>query len=167
MMQIWKAVVGFESIYEVSNDGAIRNKKTLRQLKQHPDKNGYLRVPLCDSGTEKTVPAHRVVLFAFVPNENIALQCNHKNGIKYDNRIENLEWVTGKENVNHAYQVLKAFIPKGVQRSNHKLTESDVLEIRRICETKIRGTFKRLASVYNVRASTIQKIYHRQKWKHI
>jgi hypothetical protein len=103
-MEIWKDIIGYEGLYQVSNLGRIKSFHNGEKiLKCKTDKDGYLEVTLCANGNHKYMRVHRVVLNAFNPltNEN-EFQVNHKNGVKNDNRIENLEWVTYSENVLHS-----------------------------------------------------------------
>ena len=97
--EIWKLVVGFEQ-YEVSSEGRIRNARFNKVLT--PWKRGdYLSVDLYKNGRGIHYDVHRIVAIAFCPNLNGSMVVNHINSNKYDNRPENLEWVTFKENLSH------------------------------------------------------------------
>lgn len=97
--EVYKAVKGFD--YEVSNTGQVRNVKTGRILKQQIERNGYCRVCLCKNGFRKLFLVHRLVAYAFIPNPNNLPEVNHKDECKTNNRLDNLEWCTGKYNVNY------------------------------------------------------------------
>ena len=103
-MATWKNLQ--DNRYEVSDNGDIRNKKTGRILKQSPNKHGYSRVSLSNgAGNIPTIIfPHREVAKAFIPNPDNKPEVNHKNTNKMDPRKDNLEWVTSKENTNHAIQ---------------------------------------------------------------
>lgn len=86
--------------YEVNINGEIF--KNGKSVKQYTDKYGYLRVNVTISGVTKLKLAHRIIAEVFIPNSENKTQVNHVNGIKTDNRVENLEWVTLYENRAHA-----------------------------------------------------------------
>lgn len=118
MKEVWKKINGFED-YQVSNFGYVKSyrkdKKNGCLLKLHrsgvhtvhEEKYGaYLCVELRNDNEEKTFKVHRLVAMAFLPNPNNLPQINHKNGIKSDNRVENLEWCSSFDNVFHSTNIL-------------------------------------------------------------
>jgi hypothetical protein len=104
---------------------------------------------------------HRLVADAFIDNPNMKPVVNHINGIKHDNRVENLEWCTQYENDLHAKITGLLNPPKGENHPLSKLTNEDVIHIR---ESKQNGC--ELAKKFNVPRSTITKIRKHYAWKH-
>ena len=92
--------------YEVSNQGRVRNAHTDKVLRPRKRPNGYLDLMLNYKGQAKRCYVHKLVATAFVEGWREGLEVNHKNGVKTDNRAENLEWVTASENQRHAHDVL-------------------------------------------------------------
>ena len=105
MKEIWKPVIGFEGIYEVSNLGNIaslnyrgRNKRGLLKPKPH---NGYYGITLCKEKQKYDFLVHRLVADAFIPNPDNFPQVNHIDENKRNNIVSNLEWCTAKYNLNY------------------------------------------------------------------
>lgn len=89
--------------YAVSDLGQVKNVKTGRVLQQFLRSNdGYLQVSLWNNGKGKSFPVHRLIALSFLPTMDNKYYVNHKNGIKTDNRVENLEWCSPTENNYHA-----------------------------------------------------------------
>jgi predicted XRE-type DNA-binding protein len=116
--EIWKNIEDFPD-YQVSNYGRVKSLKNYRQwkpgriLNQEIKSGGYLQVALYKNKKEIWKSVHRLVLENFNPIKNMDnLECNHKNGIKPDNLLENLEWVNRSENMIHAYK-------KGLKKVEH------------------------------------------------
>ena len=108
-MEVWSSITG--SDYYTSNLGRIKNKKGAI-LKGHIHRGGYIRIDFNINGNRTQSYLHRLVAKAFIPNPENKPFVNHINGIKTDNRLDNLEWVTSKENANR-----KVFPNPGHSRS--------------------------------------------------
>lgn len=115
-IEVWKSIVNYEGLYEISSYGNVRsldrymfskrwNKDQLvkgKDLKPSMAKNGYLRIELTDKdGNRKKHPVHRLVAMAFIPNINNYTQINHIDEDKANNAVSNLEWCTAKYNINY------------------------------------------------------------------
>jgi len=160
--------------YKVDSLGNVYGLKD-NLLKPAKDSNGYLRVGLMIDEKLQTKKVHRLVALTYIPNPENKPYVNHKNGIKSDNRVENLEWVTPKENTAHAIKngwfsfsdnlSAKNNIPKkGELNGMSKLTQIQVDEIRSLFKPRI-VTRKILAKKYNVSEHCIKDIIIRKSWK--
>lgn len=111
MEEIWKDIKGYEGVYQISNLGRVKSVKRMsidnRVLKEkimkNQDKRGYYQILL----NKKCYRINRLVAEAFIPNPDKLPEVNHINGIKTDNRVENLEWILHEDNMKHATETIK------------------------------------------------------------
>lgn len=141
MKEIWKNIEGFESRYQVSSFGRVRSLARIRGanvggsyfqkqkiLKLVEKNTGYAQVNLPKNGKWKVYLVHRIVAHHFIPLIHGKIQVNHKNGVKTDNRVENLEWCTPSENGLHSYKVLKNTIWQKGKKGEYTPTAKPVLQ---------------------------------------
>ena len=176
MKEKWKIIEEFPR-YLISNKGRIKILSTLEDKKLFVKDDGYVATTLGD-GKQSYKYVHRLVAEAFIKNKHDKPQVNHINGIKGDNRAENLEWVTPAENIRHAIDtgllkykkkeesIKSSKYPKGEDVNGSKLNAEKVIEIRVLWES---GDYKKvqLAKMFNVNESTIRDVITRRQWKHI
>jgi hypothetical protein len=144
----WKNIPG--TIYKVSSDGRIVNTKTNRVLSQRISKQGYYHVSFYVNGLLKTFRAHIIVSKAFIENPSFKKEVNHKDGNKLNNSVENLEWVTSRENKIHA---VKNGLYKRSGDNARKLTPDQVEEIK----SSTIGCYQ-AAKMYGVSHTTILRV---------
>jgi hypothetical protein len=163
-MEIWKDIKDYEGLYQVSNLGKVKSLKFGKEkiLKPGKSKKGYLAVVLCDNTIRKTFKVHRLIALTFIDNLHNKPQINHINGIKLDNRVDNLEWCTNGENGKHAFDNGLRIPQKGENRYNSKLKEFQVINIK-----KDNRSHRVIAKDYNVDHSLIGLIKRGKCWKHL
>lgn len=161
----WLEVAGSPN-YIIFKDGRLWNSKTLRFIKPKTIAGKYQDVSLRLDGSYRYTTLHRLLAEAFIPNPQNHPQVNHLDGNKQNNNLENLEWVTAKENSQHAIATGLKIAPMGEQFSGSKLTEDQVIQIRsEYIPRKVSRA--KLAEKYHVSQGTIQCILERKTWKHV
>ncbi|MDG1314913.1 MAG: HNH endonuclease [Flavobacteriaceae bacterium] len=165
----FKLIPGFEN-YMINNEGVIyslkfRNSNNVKEMTLSTHSAGYSVVKFRKDGKRKDFYVHRLVMLTFVGESNLTV--NHKNGVKKDNRLENLEYLSMSENVKHAWITgLKPCI-KGENHFNSILTENQVIEIKNQLLKPYRGIGRDLGKKYNVNRKTIGDIRNNKTWKHV
>lgn len=132
-LESWMPVKGYEGYYMVSDRGRVINALTGKELRPGLASNGYLTVCLGYANDKnsrgrctKSIPLHRVLAEAWIPNPYGKEEINHKDGNKLNNSLENLEWATYSENIKHAYRT------KLRKAHSEKLSDDDVRYIRKV-----------------------------------
>jgi hypothetical protein len=172
-MEIFKPIPDYEGLYEASNFGNIKSLKSKHNkiivLKKSKDRSGYEIVQLCKDGHHSTKTVHRLVMTAFYGLSNMVV--NHIDGIKSNNNIENLEYVSSSENSRHAIEN-KLWIP-----NTFKIAESKRKKVLMICpeSNQILNTFE---SAHDAAKQTgfnrgnistgcrLNKIFYGRKWQY-
>lgn len=168
-----KDIQGFEGLYAITTDGKIwsyprnRRHKSKKGLEfdvlykgkwltnKFNKKDGYFYIILSDKNhKEITQKVHRLVAMNFIPNTETKKEVNHKNAIKTDNRVENLEWVTRQENATHAAE--NGLLPSGEKHHNARLSDNDIFKIKELSTQGLSQT--KIAKMFGVRQPHISRI---------
>lgn len=161
--EVWRQVSGWP--YSVSDLGRVRNDRTNHILTPSPHSHGYHKVSLCCEGHRRDVYVHHLVLNEFVGPAADEEECNHKNGDKADNRLENLEWVTRGQNAKHAVHTGLYIPARGTRIGVAKLNPEAVKVIRFL---SARGkTAAELARAHGVSQRTVKQVINRETWRHV
>ena len=167
--EIWKFIAGFGERYEVSNFGRVRvnriwtsGRETQKIKKQRTTRKGYRTITLYQTPYDVLKSVHRLVAIAFIPNPDNKPQVNHKDGIKTNNRVDNLEWTTAKENMRHAAKNGLLKPPKGEKSHKAKLKNSQILFIKQLLSENKPHWF--IADLFNVCEATISRINRGYNW---
>lgn len=181
MRERWKSVVGYEGLYDVSDQGRVRRACAThkspkgRILTPASDGGGYRNLVLYDHGARRTALVHRLVARAFLGPCPEGHQVNHRNGVRDDNRLLNLEYVTRSRNKQHGFEIGISQRPKGTLNGMARLEEEDVREIRKLWAQR---PGKRLApdhplsrdsiaKRFGVTGSNISLIVRGKLWTHL
>jgi len=156
----WSYVEGSPE-YRVSNQGRVYSFKSNRLLSCARGGTGYPQVRI-DNRSRKV---HQLVLESFVGPCPDGFECDHKNGIRHDNRLENLHWVTRQENMLNRRNHGTHNVVKGERNHTAKLTESDVRDIRTMISWGIPCTG--IADMYGMKSQSIDAIKHRKSWAYL
>lgn len=160
MKELWRNIDGYKGMYQVSSFGRIRSYKynLPRILKPRVNSRGYKYINLSQDGKYRSFTIHRIVARYFLGKNNLTV--NHKNGNKLNNCVENLEWITREENVNHAKE--NGLYLKGEKNGRSKLTERDV-KIIRYKSSKGRS-IRFLSREFGVSRPVIDRIIKKINW---
>lgn len=162
MSCIWKTVP-FEDLYEVSSGGKVRNIKSKHIKSTRIDKYGYERVTLYPSG--KTYSIHRLVMLVFSP-ENLNETINHKDGVKTNNDLKNLEWCSSRENSIHRSKILYPDSgAKGSSNPMSSITEDVAKEIK--YSPFIGLNNREIGDIFGVSSEVVRRIRSCERRKHI
>lgn len=152
---MWKKIKGYEGLYEINEAGQVKSIRRIqirsngspiiiseKIKKPYLNKSGYVTIALIKNNTTANRYLHRLIAEAFVPNPKRLNVVNHKNGIKSDNRIANLEWCTSSHNNLHAIHTRLRKPAKAC------ITEADALKIS---EMRIQGlTYEEIGAILNI-----------------
>lgn len=182
--EMWKPIIDFEGQYEVSDMGRIKYvPKTIMRfrkdtLKSHStslkgkttngylNRKGYLVTKLWKDGNKKCVIMHRVVAINFIPNPYNLPQVNHIDGVKTNNKVQNLEWCNNSHNIKHAY-ANGLMSRKGERQNTCKIKDADVLEIREFYSKNPKALLRIYADKLNITKTSVCRIIKRKTWCHI
>lgn len=169
----WRPVVGYEGFYSVSNYGVIRRDRKAsgtrvgNLLKVNDNGNGYSNCCLSAYGKQRTKLVHVLVAQAFLGPAPDGLEVNHLNGVKHDNRVCNLEYVTGSQNILHAIHVLGNWpvTTRGEAKGNSVLNDSKVRQIKQMRRDgkSVSEIAKHLGLYYSI----VHCVVSGKTWKHV
>ena len=168
MAERWRPVVGLVGLYEVSSAGRVRNlRRNGRIMAGWVNRSGYRQVNLTHRcGIAETCSVHSLVAFAFYGKRPKGKVIDHRNGIKTDNRVWNIQYVTSKVNAHRAVKLgLMQFFKQGEQNPNAKLSEAQVVEMRAMRRSGMR--LCELARHFGVRDNLVYNVVTRRSWKHV
>ena len=158
MTEVWKDIEGYGDKFQVSSIGRVRDWRTQHIYSTtRYDSKGYPIVGLTDrQGKRHTRKIHRLVALAFISNLDDKPTVNHINGIKTDNRVENLEWMTYREQMLHSYATGLSVKRKGVYSAKSKINRCQLGLIKDL-RKDFKISYRKLGIIFNCDGSTLQK----------
>jgi hypothetical protein len=161
-----KTIPGYED-YQIDTNGNVWSFKSGVKTAKKPSLQvkGYLFVGLYNNGNRKNFLVHRLIMLTFCGESD--LQVNHIDGIKTNNNLTNLEYCTPLENMRHAVELGLTNRNKGEGNKSSKLTEENVICIKKELLFNYHGLIIKLAKRYNVSTTVIQQIKKGNTWKHV
>lgn len=162
---IWRPL-SFDGDYDISDQGFVVSHKRATPFPMVPKKDhrGYYRVSVSPVSKKGKSRIHRLVASTFIPNPDQLPEVNHKDGVKTNNRVGNLEWVTHRRNMEHASEI--DLLSRGEGKKDAKLNEQKVVEIRGKYATG-NYSMREIAKEYGVSMPTIRFIINRWKWRKV
>ena len=168
MKEIWKDIKGYEGLYQISNLG---NVKSLERYKQNHGvtqlvgekikstrllSSGYLVTDLYKDNKSKTAKIHRLVAETFIPNPNSKETVNHIDGNKLNNRVDNLEWATHREQNDHFYKIgLKS--KESINKAIQSMIKSTSKQVQCLTTNKIYNSINEASKDVNISSSIISR----------
>lgn len=183
--EIWKDVQGYEDYYQVSNFGRVKSLQrkvpyfssmsqkhttfTVKEciLKKVSIPSGYLFVRISKLNKYKNFYVHRLVAQAFIPNPGNKAYINHKDGVKTNNHIDNIEWATPSENAIHALATGLKVSQKGEDQGKARLSNEQALKIKTLCLTKTAEEIRIMMNFPKKDRHLIANIKCGRIWKHL
>ena len=179
MKEEWKDIIGYEGLYQVSNLGRVKSINRVvyyndgrkfnyssKILKVNINKRNYNNniVHLYKNGIRKAIPVHRLVATSFIVNNDNLPEVNHIDGNRNNNKVENLEWSSRKDNMKHAFD--NGLINNiGINHGNNIYAESQIIEVKKLLLLKL--PHKQIEEITGVKKGTIEQISRNKQWKHI
>lgn len=180
--EVWMPVKGYkdgfyDGLYEVSNKGRFKqlprrlnckggSRLTKEKIVWGSNSHGYRRVILKRDRIRLQIDIHVLVAKAFIPNPENKKTVNHKDAVRHHNFVENLEWATMQEQINHYHNMGLHWTTRGIERESCKLNEEKVKEIKKLYANE-KISHRKLAEKFNVSYSLIGNILRNKKWKHV
>lgn len=151
--------------FEISQQGSIRNILSKRIKGQYVGGTGYYMISVSKKNKSKPYRVHRLLAETFIENTENKPEVNHKDGNKLNNELSNLEWVTHKENMSHAFRIGLAN-NTGIKNGMSKLNEAKVRKIKKMLADGI-SQYKIAKKIGGISRSAIMNIKNRGQWSHV